>query len=43
MAIERLVDTGAHEEDPAEQVVEFTLRPQTFADYVGQERLKTNL
>lgn len=43
MAIERLVDTGSHEEDTAEQVVEFTLRPQSFADYVGQERLKTNL
>lgn len=43
MAIERLVDTEVHEEDDAEQIVEFTLRPQTFADYVGQERLKTNL
>lgn len=43
MAIERLVDTGSHEEDSIEQVVEFTLRPQSFADYVGQERLKTNL
>lgn len=43
MAIERLIDTTAHEEDTEEQVIEGNLRPQTFADYVGQERLKTNL
>lgn len=43
MAIERLVDGGSHEDDRDEQVIEVTLRPQTFADYVGQERLKTNL
>jgi len=43
MAIERLVDGGSHEEDRDEQIIEVTLRPQTFADYVGQERLKTNL
>ncbi len=43
MAIERLVDTSPHEEDSAEEVVEITLRPQSFSDYVGQERLKTNL
>lgn len=43
MAIERLVDTGVHEEDSEEQRIEVSLRPQTFAEYVGQERLKTNL
>jgi len=43
MAIERLVDGGSHEEDRDEQIIEVTLRPQTLADYVGQERLKTNL
>lgn len=43
MAIERIVDTSGHEDDTEEQVVEITLRPKTFADYVGQERLKTNL
>jgi len=43
MAIERLVDGGSHEEDRDEHIIEVTLRPQTFADYVGQERLKTNL
>lgn len=43
MAIERIVDTGIHDDDNEEQVIELTLRPQSFADYVGQERLKTNL
>ncbi len=43
MAIERIVDTGIHDDDGDEQVIEITLRPQTFADYVGQERLKKNL
>lgn len=43
MAIERLVDGGSHDDDQDEQVIEVTLRPQSFADYVGQERLKTNL
>lgn len=43
MAIERIVDTKPHEDDPDEQVIELTLRPQTFSDYVGQERLKKNL
>lgn len=43
MAIERIVDTSPHDEDTEEQQVEVTLRPQTFDDYVGQERLKKNL
>lgn len=43
MAIERIVDMDSHDEDTAEQIIEVTLRPQTFQDYVGQERLKTNL
>jgi len=43
MAIERIVDTSPHEEDNEEHVIEVSLRPQTFAEYVGQERLKTNL
>lgn len=43
MAIERLVDTSAKDEDNEEAIIEVTLRPQTFAEYVGQERLKTNL
>lgn len=43
MAIERIVDTGMHDEDADEQVIEVTLRPQTFDEYIGQDRLKKNL
>ncbi len=43
MAIERIVDTSTHDEDADEQQIEVTLRPQTFDEYVGQDRLKTNL
>lgn len=43
MAIERIVDTSVHDEDDDEQIIEVTLRPQSFDDYIGQERLKRNL
>lgn len=43
MAIERVVDTSQDDEGSEEQQIEVTLRPQTFDDYVGQERLKKNL
>jgi len=43
MAIERIVDTSDHVEDTDEQIVEISLRPRLFADYVGQVRLKKNL
>jgi len=43
MAIERIIDAQADEDDAVEQVIEVTLRPQNFNDYVGQERLKKNL
>ena len=43
MAIERIVDTSVHDEDSEEQRIEVSLRPQSFAEYVGQERLKKNL
>lgn len=43
MAIERIIDTGIHDNDDEEEVVEVTLRPQHFDEYVGQERLKKNL
>lgn len=43
MAIERIVDTGIHDDNADEQVIEVTLRPQSFNEYIGQERLKTNL
>lgn len=43
MAIERIVDTSMHDDDSDEQIIEITLRPQNFDDYIGQERLKKNL
>lgn len=43
MAIERIVDTSPHEEDIEEKIIEVSLRPKTFDEYVGQERLKKNL
>jgi Holliday junction DNA helicase RuvB len=43
MAIERIVDTSNHDEDAEEQIIEVTLRPKTFNDYIGQDRLKKNL
>ena len=43
MAIERIVDTSLHADEPDEQAIEVTLRPQRFDDYIGQERLKQNL
>ena len=43
MAIQRVIDVGVHDEDADEQVIEVTLRPQRFDEYVGQERLKKNL
>lgn len=43
MAIDRIVDTVIHEDDNEEQKIEVSLRPTSFADYVGQERLKKNL
>ena len=45
MAIERIIDTGLHDDDSSsdEQIIEVTLRPQSFDDYIGQERLKKNL
>jgi Holliday junction DNA helicase RuvB len=43
MAIERIVDTSDHTEDSDEQIIEVTLRPGSFKEYVGQDRLKKNL
>lgn len=43
MAIERIVDTSTHDDDNDEQIIEVTLRPQNFGEYIGQERLKKNL
>src|SRR5688572_18968127 len=41
--IDRIVTTGADDDDPQEQELENTLRPQDFANYIGQERIKKNL
>lgn len=41
--IERIIDTGAHDDDVQEELVEITLRPRDFANYIGQEKLKQNL
>jgi Holliday junction DNA helicase RuvB len=43
MGIERVVDVAAHDEDREEAAVETSLRPMTFDEYIGQERLKANL
>lgn len=43
MAIERVIDTSLHEDDNDESVVEFSLRPNNFEEYIGQQHLKTNL
>ena len=43
MAVERIVDTSTHDDDSDEQIIEITLRPQNFSEYIGQERLKKNL
>lgn len=40
MPIERITDSSAQDE---EQIIETTLRPKSFQDYVGQDRLKNNL
>lgn len=43
MAIERVIDSVSHQDDTEEQVIEASLRPTSFQEYVGQERLKRNL
>jgi len=42
MAIERITDVIAHN-DVEEKQIEVTLRPKTFIEYIGQDRLKNNL
>lgn len=41
--IDRIINTGDKPEDPQEVELEITLRPQDFASYIGQKRLKQNL
>jgi len=42
MAIERIVDPGTHD-NLEEKQIEVSLRPQSFDEYIGQDRLKNNL
>ncbi len=43
MAIERLVEPTAAENDQEEAKIEISLRPTTFKEYIGQQHLKNNL
>lgn len=43
MVIERIIGASAQDEEQDEALIEVTLRPQTFTEYVGQDRLKKNL
>lgn len=43
MAVERIVNTSIPDDNQEEQLIEVTLRPKNFSEYVGQERLKKNL
>ena len=43
MAVERIVNTTIPDDDANEQLIEVTLRPQSFKDYIGQVRLKKNI
>lgn len=43
MAIERIVNTTIDDSDQVEEILENTLRPKDFENYIGQERLKKNL
>lgn len=43
MAIERIIDASIHNDDADEQRIEVSLRPKTFDEYIGQDRLKSNL
>jgi Holliday junction DNA helicase RuvB len=41
--IDRIVNTGAKDEDEQEIEIEVTLRPRDFQNYIGQEHLKQNV
>jgi len=43
MAVERILNTNSDNDTPDEQELEVTLRPQDFANYIGQKRIKQNL
>jgi Holliday junction DNA helicase RuvB len=41
--IDRILNTADEPADEQEAVLEVTLRPRDFGNYIGQERLKQNL
>lgn len=43
MAVERIVTASSSQEDPKEEVYEQSLRPKTFSEYIGQDRIVKNL
>ena len=43
MAIERIIQPTMDSEDKDEQLIDVTLRPKDFEDYIGQERLKKTI
>ncbi len=43
MAVERIINTSASEDDQQEVEFENSLRPKDFKSYIGQERIKQNL
>ena len=43
MGIERIVSTTVSENDTEEEVIEKSLRPLSFDEYIGQDRMKNNL
>lgn len=43
MGIERIVSTTVSETDQEEEVIEKSLRPLSFDEYIGQDRMKSNL
>lgn len=43
MGIERIVQPTAENTSPDEEVIEVSLRPRKFDEYIGQERLKATL
>ncbi|MDO5481046.1 MAG: Holliday junction branch migration DNA helicase RuvB [Candidatus Saccharibacteria bacterium] len=43
MGIQRIVEPSHEEENREEEQLEKTLRPMSFQDYIGQERMKKNL
>src|SRR4051812_19090692 len=43
MAIERILNTQSNDDEQVEELLDISLRPKTFNEYIGQERIKTNL